>query len=144
MRAAGPHIFCSSDPKRSELCVSNHLFQGGDERRGPRVRQLQQLVLEGGGDEALQDQPEVMGVCGQALHQSPAQGESLSTEGLLVLHHLVVHRNAGITTNRSGKVGVSLWMALKCRKGDSIFHLSEILQVNNQEEGPQETTLGHT
>lgn len=95
MSTTQPHFLVTGGQNPKNLSymwrrVSNHLFQGGDESRSLRVWQLQQFVLEGCGDEALQSQPEVMWVRGQALHQAPGQGHSLSTEGLLMLHHLVV------------------------------------------------------
>lgn len=95
MSTTQPHFLVTGGQNPKDLSymwrrVSNHLFQGGDESRSLRVWQLQQFVLEGRGDKALQSQPEVMWVRGQALHQAPGQGHSLSTEGLLMLHHLVV------------------------------------------------------
>lgn len=67
---------------------SHYLFQHGDKRRSLSVCQLEQLVVEGRGDEAFQGQPEVMGIGGQPLHQPPAQSQSLHTEGLLLQEQL--------------------------------------------------------
>lgn len=67
---------------------SHYLFQGGDKCRSLSVCQLEQLVVEGRGDEAFQGQPEVMGISGQPLHQPPAQSHSLHTEGLLLQEQL--------------------------------------------------------
>lgn len=60
----------------------SYLFQGGHKCRSLSVCQLKQFMVEGHGGEAFQGWPEVMGVIAQPLHQLPAQGHSLHTEGL--------------------------------------------------------------